>query len=94
MVFNEMYDGMYCPVNGTAILIILTEVMVYRFFLVSGNVDGMVDQFINALVLGCGDRYYRYSQHVFHSVDVYRTAIAGHLIHHVKSYDHRHVHFQ
>ena len=94
VVIDQVNYRMNAAVNCSASGTVVTEVVIYRGFLVSGNVNGVVDQLINALITGSGDRYYRNSQHVFHHVDVDRTSVTGHFIHHVESHDHRNLHLQ
>ena len=53
MVFDQMFDRMQGAVHGAAVVIGIAVVLLNRAFLESRHMDGMVYEFINALVL-CG----------------------------------------
>ena len=79
---------------SAAVVILITEILTKRFFLVPGDMDGVLDQLVHPLVLGGRDWDNRDAQHGFHRVYVNCTAIACQLVHHVeRNYD-RHVRFQ
>ena len=94
VVLNQMNDRMETAMHRTAVIVLITEVLPQRTFLVFGHMDRMPDQLIHALVLCGGDRNDRHPQHVLHGVDIYRAAVGIDLIHHVEGNNHRHIHFQ
>ena len=88
-----MHDRMQRTVDGTAVVIRLTEVLSARFFLVFGHMDSMGNQFIDSLVFCSRNRDNRDAKSLFHLVHEHRTAVFAYLIHHVEGQYHRNVEF-
>ena len=88
-----MHDRMQRTVDGTAVVIRLTEVLSARFFLVFGHMDSMGNQFIDSLVFCSGNRDNRDAKSLFHLVHEHRTTVFAYLIHHVEGQYHRNVEF-
>ena len=80
--------------HRAAVVRAVAKVLAQGLFLVLGDVDGVLHQFVHALVLRRGDRHHGHAQHAFHAVDVHRAAVAPHFVHHVQGHHHGHVHFQ
>ena len=94
VVLNEVADRVQAAVHRAAVVVRVAEILAQRLFLKVGNMNGMPHQLVHALILCCGDRDHRNSQHGFHGIDVHGAAVAGHLVHHVQRHDHRAVHLQ
>ena len=93
VIFDQMHDRMQRTVDGTAVVIRLTEVLSARFFLVFGHMDSMGNQFLDSLVFCSGNRDNRDAKSLFHLVHEHRTAVFAYLIHHVEGQYHRNVEF-
>jgi len=93
VILDQMHDRMQRTVDGTAVVIRLTEVLSARFFLVFGHMDSMGNQFIDSLVFCSGNRDNRDAKSLFHLVHEHRTAVFAYLIHHVEGQYHRNVEF-
>ncbi len=52
MVLDEVHDSMKGSVNGTAVLICITEILPQRLFLVLADMVGMAHKLIDTLILG------------------------------------------
>ena len=89
-----MDDGMETAVYSAAVVILITEILTKRFFLVPGDMDGVLDQLVHPLVLGGRDWDNRDAQHGFHRVYVNCTAIACQLVHHVEREHSGNIHFE
>ena len=94
MILDEVADRMDAPVNRAAKIIFITKVLTARPLLISGNVDGVLYQFIHPLILRCRDRDYRNAQHGLNAVYINRSAVSCDLIHHIKCNDHGDIHLQ
>ena len=93
VILDQMHDRMQRTVDGTAVVIRLTEVLSARFFLVFGHMDSMGNQFLDSLVFCSGNRDNRDAKSLFHLVHEHRTAVFAYLIHHVEGQYHRNVEF-
>ncbi len=78
-----MHNRMQRPVDGTAVVIRLTEILSSRLFLILCHMDGMGNQFLNSLVLCSRNRDDRNAKSLFHLIDEHGTAVLPHLIHHI-----------
>ena len=68
-----------------------TEIRHRIAFLIPRDVHRVVNQLVDPFVQGRGNRHHRDPEHFFHPVDVHRTAVAPHFVHHVQRQHHRHV---
>ena len=92
VVLDQMHHGVDRAMHRAAVLALLfAEIHSARAIIVSHGVDGMADQFIDALVLHCGNRHHRNAQRLFQRVYVDRAAVFAHLVHHVQRQHHRHI---
>ena len=94
VVLNQVDHRVEAAVYGAAVLVLITEILPLGLFLILRDMDGMIHQFLDALVLGGGNRHDRHAQHGFHRVHVHSTAVFGHFIHHVQRHHDGNVHFQ
>ena len=94
MVVNKVNNSVNSPVNGTTVVVYITQVLVQRFFLVAGYVNSVVNQFVNTLVFSGGNWNNRNPQHLFNFININRAAVSCNFVHHVQSHNHRHVQFQ
>ena len=94
MIFDQMTDTMQAAVNGTAMVCSVTEILPQRFFLIACDMYSMPDQLIDTLILRSRDRHDRNTKHGLHPVYIDRAPVAGDLIHHIQSNDHRDIHLQ
>ena len=95
MILNQVHNRMYTTVNGALIpAVISAEIDFLRHLAVPCDVYGMFDQFVNAFLLCRRNRNNRHAEQMFHSVNVYRTAVNPNLVHHVQGNDHRNVQIQ
>ena len=93
VILDQMHDRVQRAVNGTAVVIRLTEVLSARFFLIFGHMDSVRHQLLDSLVFRSGNRDNRDAETLFHLVDEYGTAVLAHLVHHVERQYHRNVEF-
>ena len=94
VVFDEMHQSVDASVHGTAVLIVLTEIVAPRFFLIASNVDSVVDELGDALVFRRRDRHNRHAKLLLQSVDVDGATIGVDLVHHVQRHNHRNAQLQ
>ena len=78
-----MHDCVQTAVNRTTVVINIAQVHFSWTFLILCDVDGVGDQLVNSLVLGCGNRDHRDSEHFLHLVDHDGTTVGSHFVHHV-----------
>ena len=83
MIFNEMHNSMKTSVNGSAVIVCITEIQPLWFFLIFCHMNGMCNQFVDTFILRCGNRHNRDSQCVLHLVHQHRASILSYLIHHI-----------
>ena len=93
VVLDEVHDAVEAPVQRPVIVFLAAEVLAARFFLIFGNVDGMIHQLLDALVLRRGNGHHRHLQDLFHLIDADVSAVSLHLIHHIQSQHHGDVQF-
>ena len=80
---------MYCA----PVFVLITEIGSARLFLILGDMQGMPHKLVNTFVLSRRNRHYRNSQHVFHFINMYSSAVSADLIHHVQCQHHRCIQF-
>ena len=91
MILNEMHNSMKTSVNGSAVIVCITEIQPLWFFLIFCHMNGMCNQFINTFIFCCGNRYNRNPQGLLHLVHTHRTTILPYFIHHIQCQYHRHI---
>ena len=94
VVLDDRLDRMMGAVNGPAVVILRTEILDNRLFLIFCDMDGMTHEFIDAFILCRRNRNDRDAEHLLHSVDVDGPVVFHDLVHHVQGHDHRHIHFE
>ena len=80
--------------DGAVVVPLVAEILAGGALLILGDVQGVLHQLLDALVLGGGDGHHRDAQELFHAVHVHGAAVGRHLVHHVESHHHGHVHFE
>ena len=94
VVLDQVGDGVEGAVDRAAVVVGLAEVLAQGALLILRHVDRVLDQLVDALVLGGGDGDHGDPQQLLHGVHVHAAAVAGHLVHHVQGDDHGDVHLQ
>ena len=94
MILNQMDDGVQTSVHGTVMIAFVTEVLPTGPLLIGGNVDGVFDQFPDALIPGSGNGNHRNTQQMLQRVDINVSAVLLDLVHHVQRNHHGGVHLQ
>lgn len=89
-----MHHRVDAAVDGAAVVVPVAEILLQRRLLILGDMDGVTDQLVHALVLGGGDGDHRHAQHGLHGVDVNGALIAHQLVHHVQRHHHGDAHLQ
>ena len=59
-----------------------------------GGGDGLVDEFRDALALGCADGHHGNTQGLAHFLHIHRAAVGVYLVHHVQGQHHGHLQLQ
>ena len=92
VVLHHVGRGVDAPVDGPQGVILVgvvrAKVDAHRGLPVAGDVDGVVDQLVDALVLHRRDGHHRDAQGLLQLVDPDRAPVGPHLIHHVQGQDH------
>ena len=88
MVLDEVHDAMEATVHGAAVVVLVTEVLTCRGFLVFRYMEGVVDQLIDAFVFGSRDGHHGQAQNLLHLVHEDAAAIVAHFVHHVECQNH------
>ena len=94
MVFDQVGDSMETTMYGTAVIVFITEILPQGTFLIVGDMDGVIHQFLNAFSACSGDRDDRNSQQRLEFIDVNGSSVAADFIHHIEGHDHGYVHFK
>ena len=94
VILDEMHHRVDAAVDGAAVVVPVAEILLQRRLLILGDMDGVADQLIHALVLGGGDGDHRHAQHGLHGVDIDGALIAHQLVHHVQRHHHGDAHLQ
>ena len=89
VILDEVHDAVQAAVHRAAMTLRIAEVHAARLLLVMRDVQGVRDEFLDALALGCRDRHDRDAEQGLHRIDVDGAAIARELVHHVECEDHR-----
>ena len=88
VVFDEMHDGVDAAMHGAAVLIVFAEILALWFFLIFCDVDGVVDELVDALVFRGGDWHDWHAELFLEGVDVDGAAVGVDFVHHVEGDDH------
>ena len=88
MVFDQMHYAVDAAVHRSAVVILAAEVLALGLLLVFCYMQGMLYEFVDALVPGRGYRHHRNAQQALHLVHAHRAAVAFDLIHHVECQHH------
>ena len=91
MVLDKMHYAVKASVHRSAVRVLFAEIFSARTFLISRDMDRMVNEFFDTLTFDCRDRNHRHTENVFHLVDPDRSAISFKFVHHVERENHRHV---
>ena len=67
---------------------VCAEINARRLLPVTCNMERMLDELVNALILGRRDWHYRDSELFLQLVDMDRAAIGAHFVHHIECQDH------
>ena len=94
MVFNQMCDSVKAAVDGSAVVVLVTEILPQGTFLVVGDMDGMLHQLFNTFAAGGRDGNDRNTKEGLQFVNIDGITVSAHFIHHVEGDDHGNVHFQ
>ena len=94
MILYKMRHRMYTSVNSSAKLILITEVLSSRLFLILGYMYGVSYKLIHTLVFCRRYRHNRGSKHCLHPIYIYGARITCDLIHHVECDDNRYLHLK
>ena len=90
MIFDQMHDGVNTAVHRTSIRsFCIAEIHTSRALAITRHMYRMLHQLIDSLVLGCGNRNNRNAKGILQQVDIDRTAVLAHLVHHVERKHHR-----
>ena len=82
---------MQAAVHRSTMVILVAEILAGRALLVPGDMDGVLDQLVHAVVVRRRNRHDGDAQQTFHLVDTDGSAVAAHLVHHVQRQHHRHI---
>ena len=85
VILDQVGDGVDAAVHRA----VVAEIDALRQNFLARSAHGAVDQLVDALVFGCGDRNDRDAQLLRHFLHVDRAAVAAHLVHHVQRQHHR-----
>ena len=81
-------------VNASVHRPLRTEIgYLWKYFLLS-HVDSVRNKLAYSLVFSSTDWNYRDAEHFGDALDIYRTAVISHFIHHIQRYYHRNMHFK
>ncbi|CDD53729.1 putative uncharacterized protein [Ruminococcus sp. CAG:379] len=94
MILDQTHDPVDTPMHGTAAAVGIAEILSAGALLVLGNVERMVDQLVNALILGGRNGHHRHPQCLLHFIDEDGTAILPHLVHHIQRHHHGNIQLQ
>ena len=87
-----MAYGVYTAVHRTARAVPgIAEVNAARCLAVAGHVQCVLDQLVNALILGGGNWHNRHTEQLLQLVDHDGAAVGADLIHHVQRQNQRNV---
>ena len=90
MIFDQMHDGVNTAVHRTSIRsFCIAEIHTSRALAITRHMYRMLHQLIDSLVLGCGNRNHRNTKGILQQVNIDRTAVLAHLVHHVERKHHR-----
>ena len=83
MILDEVHDTVKTAVDGSAGIGGVTEVGAHGALLVLGDMDGVLNEFIDALAAGGGDGHHGDAEDALHLVDADGAAGGDKLVHHV-----------
>ena len=88
VVFDEVHDRVEGTVDRAAVVVFIAEVSAGRALLVPGNVDGVVDQFVDAFAGQCIDGDDGDAERRLEFIDVDRAAVVHDFVQEVQGDDH------
>ena len=91
MVLDQMHEAVEAAVHRSAVVILVAEILAFRFLLILGDMYGMLHKFAHTFAGGSGNRYDRDAEQALHLIDTDGTAVAPQLIHHIERQYHRHI---
>ena len=94
MVLDQAFHRVETAVYRAAVLSRKAKILPARLFLIAGDMDCMLHQLRHAFIFCGRDRDNRRLEQSLHRVDVDRSAVFPHLVHHVQGDNHRHIHLQ
>ena len=94
MILDQVHDRVQAAVDRSPVVILVTEVLSCGLFLIFGNVDRVIHQFLDALIFGGRDRHNGRTQKSLHRVNINGSVVLFHFVHHIEGHHDRHVHLQ
>ena len=94
VVLNQMHHSVDAAVHRAAVVRAVAKILPQGLFLIFGDVQGVLHQFVHALIAGGGNGHHGHAQHGLHGVDVHRAAVAVHFVHHVQGHHRGDAHLQ
>ena len=94
LVLDQVPHRVQTAVHRAALFVGGAEVVPLGFFLIVGDMDGVLDKLVNALVFRGGYRHDGHAEHRFQCIDIDRAAVRGQLIHDIERHHHRNIHLQ
>ena len=91
MVLDEMHDAVQAAMDRAVVILRVTKIRAPRFLLILRHMKRMIDQFADSFIFRSRNRNDRNSEHRFHRIDMNRSSVFAHLIHHVKCQNHRYI---
>ena len=94
VILNQVNRRMQAAMNRSAVVIRAAKILPQRLFLIARHMNRVPYKLVHTLVFNRRNGDHRNAQEAFHSINVDRTAVACHLIHHVERNHHRNIHLQ
>ena len=91
VVLNQMHYTVQASVYSTSVLLRAAEIRTPRFFLILCHMYSVIHKLAYSLISGCGYRYYRNTQSLFHLVDKNSSSVFSDLVHHIKGKHHGYI---
>ncbi len=93
VIVDQMAYSVYTTMNRSTMSFFITKILSKWLFLVLGHMDSVFYKLINTRISSRRNWHNRNTKHSFHLVHIDCSTVGCNLVHHIKSDNHRYIHF-